>query len=147
MFYFFATLGGSDVNLVEATVFRVAWIVEPFEITAGLDNRRNIEVERLIVVVGCSVGFFAVVAIVRPPIPDIVRRVNDNFIVELAGRSVLFDRVTFNRDGIAGEPTFLDGILTMLPRLARRCIVDAAGARTTHTACEKRTNKQSNKFN
>lgn len=137
-FYFFATFGGNDVNLVVATVFRVAKVAaEPFEIIAGLDNRRDIEVERLIVVVvvvGCSVGFFAVVAMVRPPIPDIVRRVNDNFDAALTGRSVLFERGTFNRDGIAGEPTFLDGTLTMLPRLARRCSVDA-GARTVHSMC------------
>lgn len=67
MFYFFATLDGNGVNLVVATVFRVARVVaKPFEITAGLDNRRNIDVERLIVVVvvGCSVDVFPIVEFV-----------------------------------------------------------------------------------
>lgn len=137
MFYFFAIFGGKDVNLVVATVFRVVRVlIVPVEIIAGLDNRRKlIEVERLIavaVVVGCSVGFFAVVEIALAPIPDIVRRVNDNFDVAFTGRSTLFERATFIRDGIAGEQTFPVGILTVLPRLARRCFVNA-GARTRHS--------------
>lgn len=129
MFYFFATLDGNDINLVAATVFRVARVdVVPFGIIAGLDNRRNIGVERLIVV-GCSVDVFTIAAFVRPPMPDIVRRANNNFDDALTGRSVLFDRVSvFNRGVIAGEPTFLVGILPILPRLARRFTVDI-GAR------------------
>lgn len=127
-FHFLATLDGNDINLVAATVFRVGSVgVVPFEIIAGLDNRRNIEVERLIVV-GCWVDVFTVAAFVRPPMPDIVRRANNNFDDALTGRSVLFDRVTFNRGVIAAESTFLEGILPIHPRLARRFTVDI-GAR------------------
>lgn len=130
-------MGGNGVNLVVATVLRVARVVvKPFGITAGLDNRRSIDVERLIVVDvvgGCTVGVFTAVAFVRPPTPDIVRRVNDSLDVAVTvGRSMLFERVTFNRDVIAGEPTLLDGILPILPRLARRCIVAIGAARTEH---------------
>lgn len=132
-FHFFATLDGNDVNLVDATFFRVICVlaaaVVPFEITAGLDVRRKFEVERLIVG-GCSLDDLSVVGFVRIPLPDIARCANDNFDGALTiGRSVLFDRVTFNRDMIAGEPTLLDGILPTLSRLARRFNVDV-GART-----------------
>lgn len=74
--YFFATFDGNDAILVVATVFRAARplavvvVVVPFEITAGLDVRRKIEVERLIVVGFFSVEFFAVVQVVRL-LPDI----------------------------------------------------------------------------
>lgn len=58
---------------------------------------------------------------------------------------MLFERVTFNLDVIAGKPTLLDGILLpILPRLARRCIVDT-GARTMCICCV--CEKQTNKFN
>lgn len=144
-FYFFATLDGNDANLVVAMVFRVIKVlvdVVPFEITAGLDVRRKIDVERL-TVVGCSVDVFIDVAalfIVRPPMPDIVRRTNGSFAEAFTGRSVLLDRTTFNRDVIAGEPTLLDGILLMLPRLARRFNVDV-GARTKIKQTRKPTYK------
>ena len=127
-------MDGNDVNLVVAMVFRVAivlFVAEPFEIIAGLDVRRGIEMERLMVVAG-SVGVFIAVAFARAVvIPEIVRRVNDNLDGTLAGRSVLFDRVTFNRDVIAVESTFLDGIFPIHPRLARR-FSGNVGARTAN---------------
>lgn len=73
IFHFFATLDGTDVIFVVAMVFRVARLLvagAPFEITAGLDVRRKIEVERLIVV-GFSIEVFTVVPFLRLPIPVI----------------------------------------------------------------------------
>lgn len=133
-FYFLMSLDGSGVNLVVETVLRVIKPVvgvEPFETTAGLDVRREMDAIRLTDVVCCVVGVFtdpAMPPIVRLEMPDTARRTIANFDEAASGRSILFGLVTFNRDVSAGDTILLAGTLPVkLPRLARRFNVDSGG--------------------
>lgn len=130
MFHFLATLDGTDAILVEEAVLRAAepvigWV--PFDIIAGIEDRREMDDVCLTVVIWIGVFTDVAVPVVLFPILDVARWTRVNF-DETVERSMLFGLIAFNRCTKAGEATFLaTTLLLTLPRLARRLNVDIGG--------------------